>query len=83
MAAALRDVGTFDEDAEGLGADGFDVPTLLGLHATAPYLHDGSAITLADVLANPRHVPEWLDAAEREALEAFLLSIDEETPPFD
>ena len=83
VSAALRDVGTFEEGSVGLGANGFDVPSLLGLHATAPYLHDGSAITLADVLANPRHVPEWLDAAEREALEAFLLSIDEETPPFD
>ncbi len=83
VAAALRDVGTFDEDAEGLGADGFDVPTLLGLHATAPYLHDGSAITLADVLANTRHVPGWLDGAEREALVAFLDSIDEATPPFE
>ncbi len=29
--------------------DGIDTPTLLGLHATAPYFHDGSAATLAEV----------------------------------
>ena len=35
--------------------DGIDTPTLRGLWATAPYLHDGSAATLRDVLttANP------------------------------
>ena len=38
--AVLRDVGTFNPQ-DVLGKDGFDVPTLLGLHATAPYLHDG------------------------------------------
>ena len=30
--------------------DGIDTPTLRGLWATAPYLHDGSAATLRDVL---------------------------------
>jgi len=29
--------------------DGIDTPTLLGVHATAPYLHDGSAATLEEV----------------------------------
>lgn len=28
----------------------FDVPTLRGVWATAPYLHDGSAETIYDVL---------------------------------
>lgn len=82
VAAALRDVGTFDPDRDVLGADGFDVPTLLGLHASAPYLHDGSAATLADVLANPRHVGRPLADAEVDALVAFLLGIDAGTPPF-
>lgn len=31
--------------------DGFDVPTLVGVWATAPYFHDGSAATLDDVVA--------------------------------
>jgi YVTN family beta-propeller protein len=81
--AVLRDVGTFAPGAAGLGANGFDVPTLLGLHATAPYLHDGSAATLADVLANPRHAPASLTHVERAALAAFLATIDGNTPPFE
>jgi YVTN family beta-propeller protein len=79
----LRDVGTFAPGAAGLGANGFDVPTLLGLHATAPYLHDGSASALAEVLANPRHAPASLTHVERAALAAFLATIDGNTPPFE
>jgi len=79
---ALRDVGTFDPEHDVLGANGFDVPTLLGLHATAPYLHDGSAPTLADVLANELHGGRSLGAHEVTALTAFLRSIDAGTPPF-
>ena len=44
-----HDVGTLTEASGGrLGGplDGLDTPTLLGVHATAPYLHDGSAPTL-------------------------------------
>ena len=81
--AVLRDVGTFPPGTTGLGANGFDVPTLLGLHATAPYLHDGSAATLSDVLANPAHAPASLGPADRAALVAFLATIDGTTPPFD
>ena len=81
--SALRDVGTFDAVSDVLGADGFDVPQLLGLHATAPYLHDGSAQTLAEVLANELHVGRALTDAEVTALEEFLRSIDEDTAPSD
>lgn len=80
--AALRDVGTFDPVRDVLGASGFDVPTLLGLHATAPYLHDGSAATLEAVLANPLHTGKALSAGESAALVAFLLTIDHGTAPF-
>lgn len=56
-AAAFTDrtrhnVGTFRASSgQRLGAalDGIDTPTLLGLHATAPYFHDGTARTLAEV----------------------------------
>ena len=53
-----HDVGTLKPSSGGrLGGplDGIDTPTLRGLWATAPYLHDGSAATLRDVLttANP------------------------------
>ena len=48
-----HDVGTAGEGTGGrLGEaySGFDTPTLLGVWATAPYLHDGSAPTLADAI---------------------------------
>jgi len=49
-----HDVGTASGPGELAGAD-IDTPTLRGLTHTAPYLHDGSAPTLYDVLvtANP------------------------------
>lgn len=71
------------------GAKGFNVPSLLGLTTGAPYLHHGAAKDLADLFAarfnshtlagNPNFAP---NAAERDALIAFLLSIDESTPTF-
>jgi len=48
----LEDVGTRRTSSGGRLAEslaGIDTPTLLGLHATAPYFHDGSAVTLDDV----------------------------------
>jgi cytochrome c peroxidase len=61
---------------------GFDVPTLLGVGASAPYLHDGSARSLGEVLQNPRHAPP-LSEAETADLLAFLVSIDGETTPIE
>jgi large repetitive protein len=81
--ASLIDVGTFARDTDVLGAIGFDVPTLLGLHATAPYLHDGSARTLSEVLGNGMHVGRPLDERDVDVLAAFLLSIDASTEPFE
>lgn len=51
-AALLHDVGTLrTTSGQRLGTTltGIDTPTLLGAFATAPYFHDGSAPTLADV----------------------------------
>ncbi|MEZ4287376.1 MAG: DUF1929 domain-containing protein [Polyangiales bacterium] len=51
---ARHDIGTmYPLSGERLGGplDGFDTPTLLGVWATAPYLHDGSAPTLTDAIA--------------------------------
>lgn len=81
--AVLHEVGTYNPETDILGEKGFDIPTLLGLHATAPYLHDGSAATLEQVLANPRHVGADLSAAERKDLTVFLRSIDDLTLPID
>ena len=62
-----------------------DTPTLRGLAGTAPYLHDGSAATLEDVLVarNPEGGhggTEALDAGERAQLVAFLRAIDATEP---
>lgn len=74
----LHDVGTGGGVAERLGSQ-FDTPSLPGIYATAPYLHDGSAATLQDVLsaknAKDRHgVTSHLSAQEVKDLMAFLLS---------
>jgi len=90
-AATLRDVGTLGP-ASGSRAGGpltgIDTPTLKGVWETAPYLHDGSAATLRDVLTtrNPagRHggATATLPAAQLDALLAYLLQLDErEVPP--
>jgi len=80
--AVLIDVGTYPAGQPGLGADGFKVPTLLGLHASAPFLHNGSAPDIQTVLANPDHVGT-IAAEDASDLTAFLLSIDADTEPFD
>lgn len=72
------DVGTrgrFDQPG-----DVFDTPTLIELWRTAPYLHDGSAATLRDVLttANPddKHgKTSHLTADQLNDLIAYLLSL--------
>ncbi|MEE8160520.1 MAG: beta-propeller fold lactonase family protein [Acidobacteriota bacterium] len=78
-----HDVGTGDGPDERLDPV-FDTPSLLGLWDSAPYLHDGSAPTLRDVLTtkNPedRHgQTSHLSEAELMDLIAFLLSLGE--PP--
>ncbi|MBL8298019.1 MAG: Ig-like domain-containing protein [Rhodanobacteraceae bacterium] len=48
----LSDVGSLRASSGsrlGAALTGIDIPTLRGLHASAPYLHDGSAATLDDV----------------------------------
>ena len=79
----LHDVGTLGEGSgQRLGGPltGLDTPTLIGLWASAPYLHDGSA-TLREVLVE-RNVGDahgqtsQLDAAQLDDLVAFLLALD-------
>jgi cytochrome c peroxidase len=83
VTAVLHEVGTFAAQADITGAAGFDVPTLLGLQATAPYLHSGAARDLHELLA--LHAPDLAVASGTETadLVAFLLAIDGTTPPFD
>ena len=76
----LHDVGTLGPGSgQRLGGalPGLDTPTLLDLWRTAPYLHDGSAPTLRDVLvarnAGDRHGrTSALSPAQLADLEAFL-----------
>jgi DNA-binding beta-propeller fold protein YncE len=60
---------------------GLDTPGLFGLWSTAPYLHDGSASNLLEVLivknTNDQHgVTSQLTPIQRAELVAYLLSID-------
>ncbi|MEW6734408.1 MAG: hypothetical protein AB1489_23985 [Acidobacteriota bacterium] len=98
IVSGLKQVGTFDANKSheiigtganigktANGADGFVPASLLGAFFNAPYLHDGSALTIEDVLANPAHVgtsPLLTKPKKRAQLIKFILSIDDSTQPF-
>jgi hypothetical protein len=81
----LHDVGTFKPGSgsrRGQPLPGLDAPTLKGVWEGGPYLHDGSAATLMDVItaANPgdKHgKTSHLTAQEKNQLVAFLLQVDD------
>lgn len=72
------------------GELGFNVPSLISVFASAPYLHSGAAATLDDVLDNVTHRTAGLSGGfdflqipfARELLVEFLKSIDRGTEPF-
>jgi hypothetical protein len=71
-----------------LGANGFNIPSLLSVHETGPYFYSGLAQTLEAVLdgsqdgnGGTRH-HFVANATERAQLIAFLRSIDDTTPTF-
>jgi hypothetical protein len=71
-----------------LGANGFNIPSLLSVHETAPYFYNGLAQTLEEVLngsfdnnGGVRH-HFVSDPGDLAALIQFLRSIDEKTMPF-
>ncbi len=80
----LHDVGTLAETSgQRLGGEltGIDTPTLRGLHDSGPYLHDGSADTVREVIEerNPtdQHgATTHLSGEELDQLEAFLLQLE-------
>jgi hypothetical protein len=92
---SLHDVGTITEaSGQRAGAPlfGIDTPTLLGVWETPPYLHDGSAPTLRDVLTtkNPGELHGFvsvLSSQEIDELVSYVLQIDGDPPirplPFD
>lgn len=59
----------------GAALTGLDVPTLRGVWATAPYLHDGSAATLSDAIK--AHQGVNLSATELAKLAAYVASLDD------
>jgi cytochrome c peroxidase len=68
--------------SNGVGREAVRVPTLRNVALTAPYMHDGSLSTLADVLAHYERAGLRSDAATRDvehepALRAFTLNAAE------
>jgi YVTN family beta-propeller protein len=99
----VRKVGTFDARGPAnrgaaeirqngnaaQGVDGFNVPSLLGINMGAPYLHNGAAETLEELLDPNGQFVEHLRSGnatftptdqERAQLIAFLRTIDDDTP---
>jgi DNA-binding beta-propeller fold protein YncE len=76
----LHDVGTGAGDPSETMGPAYDTPSLIGVYRSAPYLHDGRAATLRDVLTtqNPddRHGrTRHLSPAELDDVIAFLKSL--------
>lgn len=78
----LHDVGTITEaSGQRLGEPlvGLDTPTLRGLWNNAPFLHDGSAATVLDVVVSAGDThgsTAGLSDSERAQLAAYLLTLD-------
>ena len=77
--AALEHALTGDHDGRMMGA--FKTPTLRNVALTAPYMHDGSLATLADVIEHYRHPrlaevkPLDITDAQARQLVAFLRAL--------
>jgi YVTN family beta-propeller protein len=83
--------GVFDPApiAQGGNGNGFAVPSLLGIYALPPYGHNGACETLACVLDDVNHRTDrgtqrdvLADPGARDAVEAYLESIDADAEPF-
>lgn len=85
----MHDVGTLKPSSGhrlGGALSGLDTPTLRGVWATAPYLHDGSAATLKAVLTtanigNAHGAASALSSNELNQLVEYLNQIDDIEPP--
>src|SRR5205814_10043518 len=71
-----------------LAANGFNIPSILSVHETAPYFYNGLAQTLNEVLDGSKDGNGGTqhhfvaNATQRAQLIAFLRSIDSTTPTF-
>jgi hypothetical protein len=82
------DLGDIGRAVAPLGANGFNIPSLLSVHETAPYFYSGLAPTLnevpngsVDTNGGTRH-HFVTDPTQRAQLIQFLRSIDSTTPAF-
>ena len=76
---AMHDIGTLRPSSGArLGGtlSGLDAPSLRGAWATAPYLHDGRAATIADAIA--AHNGVTLNSTDLARLAAYVSQIDAE-----
>jgi cytochrome c peroxidase len=87
VAQAAQDALGKDYNGDGRGV-GFNVPSLLGIHASPPYLHNGACETLACVVSDVNHrtikgtLPDVLNTPQKKAyVVLFLESITAATPP--
>ena len=76
----MHDVGTI-RTTSGAQLEAVNTPTLKGLWLGAPYLHDGSAATLAEVLDNAVHMGSDLTEQQASYLATYLLQLDDKEPP--
>jgi YVTN family beta-propeller protein len=96
----LVDVGTFNPanphevrgapatlNNKALGAAGFNIPSLLGVHQRERFLlHDGLLTSFEQLFDNPAHVgehPKLRRARVRRKIIKFLRSIDDRTEPLE
>jgi hypothetical protein len=85
----FEDALGFDYNNDGKG-NGFNVPSLLGIHASPPYLHNGACETVLCVLEHAPHrnagnklgVDLLRKKGIRERVATFVESIDDKTQPF-
>jgi hypothetical protein len=85
---AGQDALGIDYNLDGRG-NGFNVPSLLGIASVPPYMHNGAAENLWDVLSDERHrtgggtLPDVLgNPLDQIKVFAFLESINVRTEPF-
>ena len=78
MTAPYPDVAHQDIDGDPRAACMFDTPSLSGIASTPPYLHDGSAPTIRDVLDQTRGKMgniTGLSGSDEDALVEFVRSL--------
>jgi cytochrome c peroxidase len=88
------DIGRYKERPVALMRGAFKTPTLRDVALTAPYFHDGSARTLAEVVEyyvgggsatpslSPNMKPLDLSAGEKDDLVAFMQALTTPKPPY-